>query len=142
MARQLTPKTIEQALKWIETTPHHYAAVDEEPGFFILKGHGTKLRIPDALQAQMRDLVEASPHEHDDRMFRATIEGRRMIGYGPNGPHTHAHKKGGLYTRLLDATHSETGEALVIYQGEDGRTWARPAAMFNETDRFIPLKED
>lgn len=50
--------------------------------------------------------------------------------------------QGSVYTRLMDATHSETGEALVIYQGEDGKTWARPAEMFNEADRFIPLKED
>jgi hypothetical protein len=142
MTRQLTPKTIEQALKWIETTPHHYAAVDDEPGFFILKGYGTKLRIPNALQAKMRDLVEPSPHAHDNRMFRATVAGRKLIGFGPNGPHTHMHKKGGLYTKLMEATHSETKELLVIYQGEDGQTWARPKAMFDEADRFTPLTED
>lgn len=52
------------------------------------------------------------------------------------------HKKGGLYTKLMEATHSETKELLVIYQGEDGQTWARPKAMFNEADRFTPLTED
>jgi integrase len=139
MGKQLTPKTAEQALRWIETTPHHYAAVDDEPGFFVLKGYGTKLRIPNALQATMRDLVEPSPHAHDNRMFRATVEGRKLIGFGPNGPHTHRHKKGGLYTKLMEATHSETEEAMVVYQGDDGRTWVRPKAMFEEAGRFEPL---
>ena len=45
---------------------------------------------------------------------------------------THQHYKGGYYRELHRATHSETEEALVVYQTPDGRVWVRPAAMFDE----------
>ena len=39
------------------------------------------------------------------------------------------HFKGGLYTVLTKAVHTETGEDLVVYS--DGvKVWARPLAMF------------
>jgi hypothetical protein len=44
------------------------------------------------------------------------------------------HFKGGLYEVLGVATHSETGEELVVYRplyGEGG-LWVRPRAMFFE----------
>ena len=52
------------------------------------------------------------------------------------------HFKGGVYFVLGTATHSETGEELVIYHkagcglfvsDEEQKLWARPAKMWNET---------
>ncbi len=41
------------------------------------------------------------------------------------------HRKGGVYRGLGVATHSETGEALVVYRSEGlWRLWVRPLAMF------------
>lgn len=58
------------------------------------------------------------------------------------------HKKGGKYTLITVARHSETGEELVIYagcgEGANG-IWARPAKMFFEREdgqlRFMPIKQ-
>ncbi|MBI5694075.1 MAG: DUF1653 domain-containing protein [Verrucomicrobia bacterium] len=50
-------------------------------------------------------------------------------------PGLYRHYKGNPYRVLGLARHSETLEALVVYQalyGEAG-LWVRPAAMFNET---------
>lgn len=52
------------------------------------------------------------------------------------------HFKGGVYVVIGTATHSETGEELVIYHkegsglmvsDEERKLWARPAKMWNET---------
>lgn len=45
------------------------------------------------------------------------------------------HYKGNEYRLIGVATHSETEEPLVIYQGlyEGGGLWARPLAMFLDT---------
>lgn len=75
---QKTAKTVEDVLEWIETTPHHYGSWIEEPGFFVLKGHGQKLRIPEAIQEKTRNLVEAGGN-FDNRMFRATKAGRARL---------------------------------------------------------------
>lgn len=43
------------------------------------------------------------------------------------------HYKGGLYEVLYVASHTETGEQLVVYQSlRDHRIWVRPATMFFE----------
>lgn len=43
------------------------------------------------------------------------------------------HYKGGLYTKLCEARHSETGEMLVVYCcAASGEVWCRPKAMFEE----------
>jgi hypothetical protein len=45
------------------------------------------------------------------------------------------HFKGGEYAVIGEATHSETGERLIVYRalyGEQG-LWVRPYAMFFET---------
>ncbi|MDD4850298.1 MAG: DUF1653 domain-containing protein [Gemmiger sp.] len=49
-------------------------------------------------------------------------------------PGVYRHFKGNLYRVLFTATHSETGEAMVVYQPlyGAGGYWVRPAAMWNE----------
>lgn len=43
------------------------------------------------------------------------------------------HYKGGKYTTLGVATHSETGGEVVIYRNDkDKKTWVRPIDMFYE----------
>lgn len=58
---------------------------------------------------------------------------------------THRHYKGGLYRELFEAVHTETEEAMTVYQTPDRRHWVRPAAMFHEVlpdgrPRFAPIK--
>ena len=50
-------------------------------------------------------------------------------------PGRYRHFKGGEYEVVGLATHSETGEQLVVYQAlyGDRGLWVRPAAMFLET---------
>ena len=59
-------------------------------------------------------------------------------------PGRYRHYKGGEYTVIGVAQHSETGEALVVYQPEYGERglWVRPLSMFTErvetTEGLIP----
>lgn len=49
------------------------------------------------------------------------------------------HWKGGLYTVIGEATHTETGETLVIYADAEGHLFARPTESFYdlvESPRF------
>jgi len=50
-------------------------------------------------------------------------------------PGLYRHYKGNDYRVISLARHSETREALVVYQALYGERslWVRPAAMFNET---------
>ena len=50
-------------------------------------------------------------------------------------PGRYRHFKGNEYQVLGTATHSESGEALVVYRPlyGDGDLWVRPVAMFMET---------
>ncbi len=44
------------------------------------------------------------------------------------------HYKGNIYEVLTVARHSETLEEMVIYRSvTDGKCWARPLSMWNET---------
>lgn len=45
------------------------------------------------------------------------------------------HFKGGEYEVLALATHSETGEQMVVYRALYGKrgVWVRPASMWNES---------
>ena len=61
------------------------------------------------------------------------------------------HFKGGEYQLLGVATHSETGEPMVVYRAlyGEGGLWVRPAAMWLEQvdregysgPRFVPVEE-
>lgn len=44
------------------------------------------------------------------------------------------HYKGGEYDVVAVATHSETGESLVVYRclSDEGSWWVRPLSMFTE----------
>lgn len=66
-------------------------------------------------------------------------------------PGLYRHYKGPLYEVVGVATHSETGERLVVYRPRygAGELWVRPVAMFVETldvegvsrPRFAPVEE-
>jgi len=53
----------------------------------------------------------------------------------PIRPGRYCHFKGNEYRVLYSATHSETGEPMVVYEALYGAhgIWVRPAAMWNET---------
>lgn len=58
------------------------------------------------------------------------------------------HYKGGIYTIITDARHTEEGYELVVYRDEVGNVWARPSRMFWGTvevdgkvfDRFVTIE--
>ena len=55
------------------------------------------------------------------------VEAPREIHEGQR----YRHFKGGLYSILGVATHSETLEEMVVYRSEaDGNVWVRPKSMF------------
>lgn len=47
----------------------------------------------------------------------------------PKPYEVYRHFKGDMYVIIDIATHTETGETLVIY-GRENKTWARPLTMF------------
>lgn len=54
------------------------------------------------------------------------------------------HKKGNIYRVLCEAKHSETREALVVYQAmyDKGEVWVRPKGMFFEEGRFERIPDN
>jgi hypothetical protein len=68
-------------------------------------------------------------------------------------PGRYQHFKGNLYEVLHTATHTETGEQLVIYRpvGAIAKVWARPIEMWYDevpdpttgemTPRFVPVHD-
>lgn len=86
---QVTAKTVEDVLRWIESTPHHqaawrtkdgrdYAKHDDPTAVMVLSGYRQTLRIPLAIHLQTLKLVEPGK-EFDTRMFRATKAGRARL---------------------------------------------------------------
>lgn len=67
-------------------------------------------------------------------------------------PGKYRHFKGNEYELLFVATHSETGEQMVVYRAlyGEGGFWVRPASMWTERveregysgPRFYPAEED
>lgn len=94
---QLTAKTVDDVLRWIETTPHHRAAIDgfrdRDKGFFVLDGYTGRLRIPLAIRLEAMRFIQPGG-QFDTRMFRATPAGKARL------------------TRALCATPSPTGDQV------------------------------
>lgn len=59
----------------------------------------------------------------------------RRSGMDEIRPGRYRHFKGNEYEVLFTATHSETGEKMVVYRAlyGEGGIWVRPASMWNET---------
>lgn len=81
------------------------------------------------------DIVNQEPTQEEP-----VQEAPREISEGQR----YRHFKGGIYTILAVATHSETLEDMVVYRSdENGSVWVRPKAMFmdrkGDTDRFTLL---
>jgi hypothetical protein len=57
-----------------------------------------------------------------------------MLDTHEPAPGQYRHFKGGMYTVVGIATHSETGEQLVVYRAlhGEGTLWVRPLSMFVE----------
>lgn len=72
---QFTAKTVEDVLRWIEARPHHFASWISDPGFFVLGGHGYRLRVPELLQEQTCRLLRSDGSRFDNRMYRANAAG-------------------------------------------------------------------
>lgn len=47
-------------------------------------------------------------------------------------PGTYKHYKGRIYEVLKIGKHTETGEALVVYEDSKENVWVRPKEMFEE----------
>lgn len=64
--------------------------------------------------------------------------------------HTYKHYKGGLYSVIGIAYHSETLRKLVVYKNSEGKMWVRPLEMFLDNvlingvtmKRFAPVIPD
>lgn len=79
--KQITAKTVEDVLEWVETNQHHrgeWIGPYDAETHFILTGHQARIRIPTELQKQTRGLIEPSK-AFDTRMFRATKSGRARL---------------------------------------------------------------
>lgn len=81
--KQITVKTVEQALAWIDTNAHHKAEIEGhefgvKPGYThqTLSNYHERMRIPVAIHQQMIDLIEPNKREFDSRMFALTRKGR------------------------------------------------------------------
>ena len=56
-------------------------------------------------------------------------------------PGLYRHVNGGMYRVLANATHTETGDKLVIYRDEtSGKVWAQPYEMFSAlvSQKWLP----
>jgi hypothetical protein len=80
--------------------------------------------LPGPLEPLLKTLADAGARPKNN--YHKATEG-----------HVYRHSKGGEYLVLGVATHTETGEELVVYRSKlwtDNRVWARPRAMFEEID--------
>ncbi len=58
------------------------------------------------------------------------------------------HFKGKVYNKILEAEHSETGENMIVYKDDAGKTFVRPSSMFygkvevngKKIDRYKKIK--
>lgn len=80
--KQTTAKTVEQALIWIDSHPHHIIQAYPSYGspiYIEVIGWRGKLRVPDRLRLAVWGKIEPNPRPFDTRMFRVTKWGREWL---------------------------------------------------------------
>ncbi len=96
--------------------------------FIHMEPHSSMILVHDNI---VNDAPEEKPAEI--AVPREVHEGER-----------YRHFKGGVYTVIAVATHTETMEEMVVYRSdENGSVWVRPKSMFldkkGDTDRFVKI---
>jgi len=81
--KQITAKTVEQALIWIDSHAHHIVQIyppawEGEKGIELV-GHGEKLRVPNAIRKAVFNKIEVNKRPFDTRMYRVTKHGREWL---------------------------------------------------------------
>lgn len=89
--KQITAKTVEQALIWIDSQPHNLVGIywnkkssegtyeyGEEDGMQFVNYH-EKLRVPNKIRAAVARKIEQNPRPFDTRMFRVTKYGKAWL---------------------------------------------------------------
>lgn len=91
--KQTTAKTIEQALIWIDSHPHHNCGAEwsgkefpagrpnwrQQPSHWFYEGFEGKLRVPRKLFKGFMPKIEPNLRPFDTRMFRITKHGRAWL---------------------------------------------------------------
>jgi hypothetical protein len=89
-----TVKTVEQALVWIDTTPHHMfdthfkrgqwrngrQIADDKPSHFVLVGNGERIRIPWHIWVHGVSVkIRPNPRPFDTCMYALTKNGKEWL---------------------------------------------------------------
>lgn len=86
--KQITARTVEQALMWIDSQPHHMVACEYRPGeetkpntrptHIRYENHHERLRVPMSMTGFFTK-VEPNHRPFDTRMYRVTKYGRAWL---------------------------------------------------------------
>jgi hypothetical protein len=76
--RQVTAETVEDAVRWINTTQHHIGSWIRAPGFFVLQGYHDLLRVPEDMWPKVTKLIQPAG-SLDARMFCLTKSSKNRL---------------------------------------------------------------
>lgn len=88
--KQFTPKTVEEALDWIENNAHHAFRTVVHPTkktprglpartHLELIGHGAKLRLSEKIVNDVTRYITANDRPFDTRMYKLTKAGKARL---------------------------------------------------------------